>query len=108
MHAEILTYSRSQGVFAGVSLQGATLRPDDDANAELYRTKLSNQQIVMGKPRSSSGSRTGGGIESIFPEKTISSERTKIISPASFGRIQERYGIAKAEAEKQANKGLAL
>ena len=51
MHAEILTYSRSQGVFAGVSLQGATLRPDDDANAELYRTKLSNEQIVMGKTK---------------------------------------------------------
>jgi len=51
MHAEILTYSRSQGVFAGVSLQGATLRPDEDANAELYGTKLSNQQIVMGKTK---------------------------------------------------------
>jgi len=58
MGAEILTYSRSRGVFAGVSLQGATLRPDSDANAELYGTKLSNQQIVMGKtkvPRAGAG-----------------------------------------------------
>jgi len=48
MHAEILTYSRSRGVFAGVSLDGATLRPDDDANAELYHTKKTNKEIVMG------------------------------------------------------------
>ena len=39
MHAEILTWSRSQGVFAGVSLEGATLRPDVDDNAKLYGAK---------------------------------------------------------------------
>jgi lipid-binding SYLF domain-containing protein len=49
MTAEILTYSRSRGVFAGVSLDGATLRPDDDSNAELYHTKRTNKEIVMGK-----------------------------------------------------------
>jgi SH3 domain-containing YSC84-like protein 1 len=48
MHAEILTYSRSRGVFAGVSLQGATLRPDEDWNKELYSQPLSNRDIVMG------------------------------------------------------------
>ncbi len=48
MHAEILTYSRSRGVFAGVSLQGATLRPDEDWNKELYGKPLSNRDIVMG------------------------------------------------------------
>jgi lipid-binding SYLF domain-containing protein len=48
MHAEILTYSRSRGVFAGISLDGATLRPDDDSNAELYHPKRTNQEIVMG------------------------------------------------------------
>lgn len=51
MHAEILTYSRSRGAFAGVSLDGATLRPDDDSNAELYHTKLTNQEIVMGNTK---------------------------------------------------------
>jgi lipid-binding SYLF domain-containing protein len=49
MRAEILTYSRARGVFAGVSLNGATLRPDKDSNRELYGGELSNQQIVMGK-----------------------------------------------------------
>ncbi|MEO8125746.1 MAG: lipid-binding SYLF domain-containing protein [Bryobacteraceae bacterium] len=48
MHAEILTYSRSRGVFAGVSLGGATLRPDEDTNTELYGSKLSNKEIVDG------------------------------------------------------------
>ncbi len=47
MHAEILTWSRSRGVFAGVALQGATLRPDDDWNKELYGKSMSNRDIVM-------------------------------------------------------------
>ena len=51
MHAEILTYSRSRGAFAGISLDGATLRPDDDSNAELYQTKRTNQEIVMGNTK---------------------------------------------------------
>ncbi len=49
MQAEILTYSRARGVFAGVALNGATLRPDKDSNRELYGSELSNQDIVMGK-----------------------------------------------------------
>ena len=51
MHAEILTYSRSRGVFAGVSLDGATLRPDDESNAEMYHSKRTNQEIVMGNTK---------------------------------------------------------
>lgn len=46
MHAEILTYSRSRGVFAGIALNGATLRPDEDANKELYGPETSNKKIV--------------------------------------------------------------
>jgi lipid-binding SYLF domain-containing protein len=46
MHAEILSWSRSQGVFAGISLQGATLRQDLDDNATLYGRKLKNRDIV--------------------------------------------------------------
>jgi lipid-binding SYLF domain-containing protein len=48
MHAEILSYSRARGLFAGVSLDGATLRPDNDTNAELYGSKLTNREIVTG------------------------------------------------------------
>lgn len=46
MHAEILSWSRSQGLFAGVALQGATLREDLDDNATLYGRKLGNREIV--------------------------------------------------------------
>jgi lipid-binding SYLF domain-containing protein len=48
LHAEILTYSRARGLFGGVSLEGATLRPDDDANKDMYGKKMSNKDIVMG------------------------------------------------------------
>jgi len=48
MRAEMLSYSRSRGIFAGISLQGATLREDDDANAELYSKKLTNREILAG------------------------------------------------------------
>jgi lipid-binding SYLF domain-containing protein len=46
MHAEILSWSRSQGLFAGVALEGATLREDLDDNAALYGSKLENRDIV--------------------------------------------------------------
>ena len=48
MRAEMLSYSRSRGLFAGISLQGATLRPDVDANEELYGKKTSNKEILTG------------------------------------------------------------
>ena len=43
MHAEILSWSRSQGLFAGLALEGATLRQDLDDNATLYGKKLENR-----------------------------------------------------------------
>jgi lipid-binding SYLF domain-containing protein len=46
MHAEILSWSRSQGLFAGIALEGATLRQDLDDNAKLYGKKLENREIV--------------------------------------------------------------
>ncbi len=51
MHAEILSWSRSQGLFAGLALEGATLRQDLDDNATLYGKKLENRDIVSnGRP----------------------------------------------------------
>jgi lipid-binding SYLF domain-containing protein len=51
MHAEILSWSRTQGLFAGVALEGATLRQDLDDNAELYGRKLENREIVTKRIR---------------------------------------------------------
>jgi len=49
MRAEILSYSRSRGLFAGISLDGTTLRPDNDATESIYGRKLSAREIVTGK-----------------------------------------------------------
>lgn len=49
LHAEILSYSRSRGVFAGVTLNGATLRPDNDDNEKLYGKKVTQQELLDGK-----------------------------------------------------------
>jgi SH3 domain-containing YSC84-like protein 1 len=46
MRAEILSYSRSRGLFAGVSLEGSTLRPDTGANEKLYGKKLTAKEIL--------------------------------------------------------------
>ena len=46
MKAEMLSYSRSSGLFAGISLDGATLRPDGDTNKELYRRDTTNREIL--------------------------------------------------------------
>jgi len=47
MRAEMLSYSRARGVFAGISLEGSTLRPDKDANHRLYGKEASAQKIVL-------------------------------------------------------------
>jgi lipid-binding SYLF domain-containing protein len=51
MHAEILSWSRTQGLFAGLALEGATLRQDLDDNKTLYGKKFENRAIVTGPTR---------------------------------------------------------
>src|SRR3954447_16666267 len=48
MQAEMLTYSRSRGLFAGVSLEGSTLRPDKDGNTSVYGSESAAREIVKG------------------------------------------------------------
>src|SRR5579862_1269862 len=48
MNAEMLSYSRSRGLFAGISLEGATLRPDGETNKELYGRTATNREILTG------------------------------------------------------------
>src|ERR1700719_1414479 len=47
MKAEILSYSRSRGLFAGISLEGSTLRPDNKANARIYGRKITARSILL-------------------------------------------------------------
>jgi lipid-binding SYLF domain-containing protein len=58
MTAEILSWSRSRGVFIGLSLEGATLRPDSGENEKMYGKPISNREILTSPmstpPRASS------------------------------------------------------
>jgi len=47
MRAEMLSYSRARGAFAGISLEGSTLRPDEDANRKLYGKSTSAAKIIL-------------------------------------------------------------
>jgi len=47
LRAEVLSYSRSRGLFAGVYLEGSTLRPDNDANKRVYGSSISAKEIVL-------------------------------------------------------------
>ena len=48
MHAEILSYSRSRGVFAGIALNGSTMRPDNEDNQEIYGRPVTHREILKG------------------------------------------------------------
>ena len=54
LRADILTWSRSKGIFGGVSLQGGTLRPDSDVNKAIYHTPQENKDILTGNVKPTS------------------------------------------------------
>jgi SH3 domain-containing YSC84-like protein 1 len=77
MNAEILSWSRSRGLFAGLALEGATLREDLDDNATLYGGKLENRDIVTnGRPAPRSAARLMMLLNKYSPRRTF--ERTGI------------------------------
>jgi SH3 domain-containing YSC84-like protein 1 len=45
--AEVLSYSRSRGLIAGLYLEGSTLRPDKDANKRVYKSEISAKEIIL-------------------------------------------------------------
>jgi SH3 domain-containing YSC84-like protein 1 len=57
LHAEILSWSRSRGLFAGLSLEGSTLRPDDSENEKIYGEKISNEKILQEPVKTPRGAR---------------------------------------------------
>jgi lipid-binding SYLF domain-containing protein len=58
MMAEMISYSRAKGLFVGLSLEGATLRPDGGENKKLYGHDVGNRDILMGKVPAPKGART--------------------------------------------------
>jgi SH3 domain-containing YSC84-like protein 1 len=75
MRAEILTYSRSRGLFAGVSLEGSTLRQDNGANEQLYGQKITAREIVTGGR--SGGHRVTGILQKASPKNMSDSASLK-------------------------------
>lgn len=73
MQAEILTYSRARGLFAGVSLEGSTLRSDDDANERLYGRKIEAREIVRQPTAMPSGARPLVAVLNARSPKNLSS-----------------------------------
>jgi lipid-binding SYLF domain-containing protein len=74
MHAEILSWSRSQGLFAGIALEGAMLRQDLDDNAELYGRKLENREIVTsGMPSPKDAARLMAELNKYSAHRTVAS-----------------------------------
>ena len=67
MRAEILSYSRSRGVFAGVTLDGATLRPDTDDNVKLYGAGVTQEQILHGKVPVPAGAKALHAVLNNYP-----------------------------------------
>jgi lipid-binding SYLF domain-containing protein len=68
MKAEVLSYSRSKGLFAGISLEGSTLRQDKDANKNLYGHDITAKEIVVdGKAQPTAG---GQAIDDVLNKKS--------------------------------------
>jgi lipid-binding SYLF domain-containing protein len=84
MRAQILSYSRSRGIFAGISLEGSTLRPDNNANYILYGRDLTARQIVR------------GGLPTPAPAKDFIAFMDKNLAP----RATEASTTARTERDK--------
>ncbi len=87
LSAEILSWSRSQGLFAGIALHGATLRPDASVNQELYGAKLTNRQILTsGKTPPSAAKDLIAALNRYSPreekDKPIESRASDLVSGA--------------------------
>lgn len=72
LNAEILSWSRSRGIFAGVSLEGATLRPDHKDNREMYGRDVTQREILTGAVRRPAGAEALYADLDRFPKHTAS------------------------------------
>jgi lipid-binding SYLF domain-containing protein len=77
MRAEILSYSRSRGLFAGISLEGTSLRPDDDATAQVYGRRITAREIVTGTTVRVPAS--GRALVDVLQSRAPSNESGKVV-----------------------------
>lgn len=71
MHAEMISWSRSKGLFIGMSLEGASLRPDHGENKKLYGRDISNQEILARKTLPPRGARPFVGALNHFAPRAV-------------------------------------
>jgi SH3 domain-containing YSC84-like protein 1 len=81
LRSEILSYSRSRGLFAGVSLEGSTIRPDNKANEKIYGEKLEAKQIVL-----SDQVKVPAAAEQLVSTLDTKTSRTQTINPSRSKR----------------------
>jgi lipid-binding SYLF domain-containing protein len=86
MRADILSWSRTRGAFAGIALTGATLRPDNDVDKELYGRELTSQEILAGSVEP-----TPDGRE-LVAELTRASRHEEGITPETKGEASRSEG----------------
>ena len=72
MHAEMLSWSRSRGIFAGLTLEGATLRPDREADKELYGREYTNREILQGNTKTPAAA---GKLEALLNRNSMHRDR---------------------------------
>jgi lipid-binding SYLF domain-containing protein len=77
LHAEMLSYSRSQGVFAGMDLSGGVLRPDKDANTNTYGPDVDPKNVVMGEHRVAEADAAGPFMRALRQETRATTGRIK-------------------------------
>lgn len=77
LHAEMLSYSRSQGVFAGIDLSGGVLRPDKDANVNTYGPDIDPKSVVMGERRVAEVDAAGPFMRALRQEARATTGRGK-------------------------------
>jgi lipid-binding SYLF domain-containing protein len=89
MHAEILTWSRSRGVFAGISLDGSTLRPDGSENKKLYGREIPQRDILEGHVRPPRGTENFVALV------------TRIARPGNYEAASNRHDRNEAPARER-------
>jgi lipid-binding SYLF domain-containing protein len=111
MKAEILSWSRSRGVFAGLSLEGATLRQDEDENAKLYGKPLTNKEVLTGMVKRPAAAGTflaqlqrfsGKGV----PPAVVPAKSQQRISPQDADNTannQTEHAASATTADQQSN-----
>src|ERR1700716_1569785 len=99
MRAEILSYSRSRGLFAGISLEGSTLRPDNNANEKLYGKKVAATEIVRkGAVPVPSSAQKLVALLNKKPQKTLSDPESLKYLRARPGTPRDANAVAPGRA----------